>query len=377
MKYALTVISLLALLGNNTSHAENGVTTDTIVLGQSAALTGPAAALGLEMREGANAYFEHINALGGVHGRKIKLISLDDGYEPERTLPNTRQLIEQDKVFALFGYVGTPTSYAVLPMINEANIPFFAPFTGAEGLRTPSNRLIFNIRASYYDETEKQVEWLVSKSKKKIAVFYQDDAYGKAGLAGVERAMLRRNLKVAAYGTVERNTVEVTSALASITKIKPDAVILICAYKSCAAFIRQALKTNPNTLFLNVSFVGSNALAAELGEDANGVIVSQVVPYPWEPGLALTVEYRKQLKQYAPNAKPTFTNMEGYIAAKAFVEGLKKAGPALTREKLITSLESLGKLDIGGIEQSYSASSHNGSSLVKLTVIVGKIFLDM
>jgi ABC-type branched-subunit amino acid transport system substrate-binding protein len=355
----------------NTARAENGVTADSIVLGQSAALSGPAASLGSEMREGADAYFQHINAQGGVHGRKIKLISLDDGYEPARTVPNTQQLIEQDKVFALFGYVGTPTSYAALPIINAAKIPFFAPFTGAEGLRTPNNRLIFNVRASYFDETEQQVKWLVAKGKKKIAVFYQDDAYGKAGLTGVEQAMARRNLKVAAYGTVQRNTVDVAGAVGSITQVEPDAVILISAYKSCAAFIREALKVHPDTLFLNVSFVGSNALAAELGPDANGVIISQVVPYPWEPGMPLVVEYRKVLKQYAPRAKPTFTNMEGYVAAKTLVEGLKNAGPDLTREKLIATLEGMRAMDLGGITQSYSPESHSGSRLVQLTVIVG------
>lgn len=354
------------------AHAENGVTKDTIVLGQSAAFSGPAQRLGDSMREGAQLYFDEVNRNGGVHGRKIKLVSLDDGYEPDRAVPNTKKLIEQEKVFALFGYVGTPTGYAVMPLVAEAKIPFFGAFTGAEGLRTPFNKYIFNVRASYYQETEALVEFLVKQGKKRIAVFYQDDAYGKAGLTGVQLAMERRKLPIAALGTVERNTVEVDGAVKTITKVNPQAVIMISAYKSIGAFVRTMTKAGSRADFLNVSFVGSDALATELADLGHGVYISQVVPYPWDPGFSVAIEFTALAKKNAPNLKPSFNNIEGYICAKVFVEGLRRAGTDLTRDGFISSLESLRDLDVGKFRVSFSPTNHNGSNYVGLTVIIGK-----
>jgi branched-chain amino acid transport system substrate-binding protein len=373
--YVLTVLTLLVLLtATNTFAADTvpGVTSDGILLGQSAALTGPAAKLGEAMREGATTYFETVNRRGGVHGRKITLISLDDGYEPSRALANTRTLIGEKKVFALFGYVGTPTSYAVIPSINEAKIPFFAPFSGAEGLRSPVNRYIFNIRASYFDETESLVDWLVYKHKKKIAVFYQNDAYGQAGLAGVTRAMDKHHLKIAATGTVERNTIDVKDAIKQIDPSNPDAVIMISAYKSCAEFIKQSSLRNRDTQFMNVSFVGSEALASELGDQGNGVIISQVVPYYHDLAYDVTTEFKNALAQQYPKSKASFNNLEGYIAAKAFVDGLERAGRDLTREKLINALESLRNDNLGGFYVSFAPNNHSGSKLVVLTMITGE-----
>lgn len=372
--YYLLGMLLLFLSEIAIAADEAGVTGSTIVIGQSAAFSGPAAKLGESMQEGAMVYFDEVNRQGGVHGRKIELISLDDGYEPDRATSNTRKLIDNDKVFALFGYVGTPTSYAVMPIITEAKIPFFGAFTGAEGLRTPLNRYIFNVRASYFDETEKLVDWLVSQRKqrvKKIAVFYQDDAYGQAGLAGVARAMDKRGLKIAATGTVKRNTVDVADAVKEINEVNPDAVIMISAYKSCAEFIRQAQRAGRETLYLNVSFVGSEALASELGPDGNGVIISQVVPYPADPSFGIAMQFTLALKRYRPDSKPSFNNLEGYIAAKAFVEGLQRAGRDLTREKFIAALESFRDVDLGNFYVSFSPDSHNGSRLVILTLIAG------
>ncbi len=202
--------------------ADPGVTSSSILIGQSAAFTGPASELGTEMRAGAMAYFQAVNAAGGVNGRKIELRSLDDGYEGDRAAANTRKLIDEG-VFLLFGYVGTPTSNASKPIFTAAKVPFVGPFTGAESLRNPLNRYIFNIRASYYDETDKLVGQLVGQTLERIAVFYQNDDYGKAGLTGVERAMLKRNMKIMATGTVERNTVDVATAVKSICKAPPGA----------------------------------------------------------------------------------------------------------------------------------------------------------
>lgn len=361
----------LLLLVTSVGHAQTpGVTDDSILLGQSAAFGGPAAALGKAMRQGAMVYFDRINSEGGVYGRKIKLISLDDGYEPDRAIANTRKLINEDKVFALFGYVGTPTSYAVKPLITEAKIPFFGPFTGAEGLRNPVNRYIFNIRASYFDETEKLVDWMVTDHKTNIAVFYQNDAYGKAGLEGVRRAMERRNLHISATGTVERNTVDVAGAVKSIAPARPDAVIMISAYKSCAAFIKQFDKTGQQPTYMNVSFVGSKPLADELGPEGQGVIISQVVPYPLYPSGA-ALEMRDLLAAHSPGEKPSFNNVEGFLAAKAFVEGLRRAGRNLTRDGFINALETMRHVDLGAFPITFTPTNHSGSNFVELTVIIG------
>lgn len=369
--FALVTTAFAVALHSGVAHGAPGVTGNTILLGESAAFSGPAAKLGAAMREGATAYFNEINRQGGVYGRQIKLVSLDDGYEPDRAVANTRTLIDDNKVFALFGYVGTPTSYAVLPQVNAARIPFFAPFTGAQGLRAPVDRYVFNIRAGYFDETESLVDWLVYKHQTRIAVFYQADAYGQAGLAGVTRAMDKRHLKIVASGTVERNTVDVDNAVRTIASAHPDAVILVSAYKSCAAFIKKLSVTNPNTVFMNVSFVGSEALASELGDDGDGVIISQVVPYYHDLAYGVTTEFKQVLAREYPKSIASFNNLEGYIAAKAFVEGLRRAGQNLTRENFIAALESFHNLDLGGFRLSFSPTDHNGSKLVVLTMITG------
>ena len=359
---------LLAAGLSSTCLAENGVTADTIVLGQSVALTGPAAALGIDMRNGAKVYFDYINAKGGVHGRKIQLITLDDGYEPARTAPNTKKLIEENKVFALFGYVGTPTSAAAMPIFTEAKVPYFGAFTGAELLRQPFNRYVFNVRASYYDETEKIVEQLVSTGSKNIAVFYQDDAYGQAGLKGVELAMTRRNMKISTTGTVERNTTKVEQAVKTISAAQPDAVVMISAYKSCGEFIRQMKNHGSAAQFYNVSFVGSKALADDLGKEGIGVAISQVMPFPWGASIPVVREYQSLMLR-AGNKEFTFTTIEGFIAAKVFVEGLRRAGRDLNRERLITALESMNNVDLGGYYVGFTPSNHNASKFVDLTII--------
>ncbi|MBE0624791.1 MAG: ABC transporter substrate-binding protein [Burkholderiales bacterium] len=368
MKLLAACLFGLAIIAPATSSAETGVSPNAVLLGQSVALTGPAAALGTDMRMGAKVYFDHVNSKGGVYGRKIELLTLDDGYEPARTVPNTKKLIEEEKVFALFGYVGTPTSAAALPIFTQARVPFFGPFTGAELLRDPFNSYIFNVRASYYDETEKIVEQLVSTGAKNIAVFYQNDAYGQAGLKGVERAMARRNLKISATGTVERNTVNVAAATRTIGAAKPDAVVMISAYKSCGEFIRQMKKAGSAAQFYNVSFVGSQALADNLDRDGVGVAISQVMPFPWGASVPVVKEYQ-QLMRKAGQKDFTFTSVEGYVAAKIFVEGLRRTGKDLSREKFITALESMNDVDVGGFFVGFSPKNHNGSKYVDLTII--------
>jgi len=351
------------------SGVENGVYDSFVVLGQSAAFTGPAAALGTEYRRGAVLYFDHVNSGGGVHGRSIFLLSLDDGYEPVRTVENTQKLIEHDQVFSLFGYVGTPTSKAALPLFTDAGVPFFAPFAGAELLREPVNRYVFNVRASYFQETGVLVDYLVERGLTDVAVFYQDDSYGQAGLEGVRRALDRHGLHIGATGTVQRNTTDVAQAVSQIQVAAPDAVIMISAYKSCAEFIRQARKAGLDSLFLNVSFVGSKSLAMDLWLDARGVIVSQVVPFPADESIPVVKEYNALLRAASQQGVVSYGSLEGFIAAKVFVQGLEQAGRDLTRETLIAAFEDLGTLDVGGFNVGWGPQGHPGSHFVDIVVI--------
>jgi len=358
----------LAGLGAALATPAFGQGAGALVLGQSAAITGPAAQLGLQMNHGAKLYFDAINAQGGVNGRPIELRLLDDGYEPERCKANTEQFIAKD-VFALFGYVGTPTSLAALPLVNQAKVPFFGPFTGAQALREPMSRNVFHVRASYYDETALIVRQLTELGLKKIAVFRQDDSYGQAGLDGVQRALAMQGLEPVAIGLVKRNTVDVAAAVAAIVAKRPDAVVQISAYKSCAAFVRAARKAGYGGTFYNVSFVGTQALSDELGSEAAGVMVTQVMPHPFSTTHGLSRDYLAALQRAGGTAKPNYSSMEGYVAARVFVEGLKRAGRNPGREDLIRGLESLDRLDLGGFAIGFNQRSHVASQFVELTML--------
>jgi len=339
-----------------------------IVLGQSAAFSGPAAQLGIQMNRGARLHFDAVNAAGGVNGHQIELRTLDDQYEPDKCKANTEALIKDD-VFALFGYVGTPTSLAALPLVNQNRMPFFGPFTGAEALRDPFSRYVFHVRASYYDETALIVKQLTQLDLKKIAVFRQNDSYGQAGYDGVVRALKTRNLAPVAVGLVERNTVDVAAAVKAIVQAQPDAVVQISAYKSCAAFIREARKAGFGGTFYNVSFVGTQALADELGRNAMGVVVSQVMPYPYNQGTQLAREYTAAVQRAGGDHKPNYSSMEGYVAARLFVEGLRRAGRAPSRDSLIAGLEAVQSLDLGGFFVGYAGNSHVASRFVDLSML--------
>ena len=276
------------------AHAEPGVFDNRIVFGKSAAFDGPAAALGLGMREGILASFNEANATGGVNGRKLELVSYDDGYEPEKAIANTKRLIDENGVFALVGEVGTPTSNAVQPIATEAGVPFIGPFTGAAFLRNPSLGNVINVRGSYDQETEAWIEHLTTDlGVSRIAILYQDDTFGRAGLSGVSKALEKRGMKLVAEGTYERNTTAVKTALLAIRKADPEAVVMVGAYKPCAEFIKLAHRLKLNAVFVNISFVGANALAKELGEDGKGVVVTQVVPFPGDTSLPLVARVPK------------------------------------------------------------------------------------
>ena len=350
---------------------EDGVTADTIVLGQAAVLSGPASALGLGMKAGMNAAFEEINKKGGIHGRKLKLNSVDDGYEPEKAIVATKKLIEEDKVFALVGPVGTPTSAATQPIATAAKVPFVGAFTGAGFLRDAAKfDNVINVRASYDAETEAWVRHLTEDLKiKKIAIFYQDDAFGRAGLSGFKKAMEKRNMAIVAEGTYERNTVAVKTALLNIKRADPEAVVMVGAYKPSAEFIKLARKVDFNPVFVNISFVGASALAKELGEDGKGVIVSQVVPFPWDSSIKVIADYHAAIKAMDDKAEPEFVSLEGYLVGRLVGAALEKAGANPTREGFLKAIKETGKFDFGGLEMTFGPNDNEGLDQVFMTMI--------
>lgn len=363
--------SWLAGLGALTTLGGNALAQGKrrIVLGQSAALSGPAAQLGLQFQAGAKLWLDDYNAHSG--GSLVELRSLDDGYEPERCAANTKTLID-DGVFALFGYIGTPTGLAALPLVKASGIPFIAPFTGAMGLREPLLRNVFHLRASYNDETALIVNQLVNLGLKKIAVFYQNDSYGKAGLDGTVLALNKRGLKPVATATVERNSVDVTRAVTSLLPAAPDAIVQVSAYASCAAFIRAARKAGFAGTFYNVSFVGTQALADALGADGAGVVVSQVVPSPSSLGRPSTRAFQDSIKATGASVQANYSSMEGYLAARLVTDALDRDNARLpTREGLVRALESLGNHSVAGFPVRLSATSHVASEFVELSMLTG------
>jgi ABC-type branched-subunit amino acid transport system substrate-binding protein len=336
-----------------------------IVLGQSAPLSGAAAQLGVQFQAGARLYFARLNGRGGLYGRAVDLRSLDDGYEPDRCIRNTRQLIEEG-ASALFGFIGTPTSLAALPIATTARVPFIAPFTGAQALREPFNRYAFHVRASYFDETARIVNQLTSVSMKNIAVFHQNDSYGQAGLAGVVRALEAQGSRPVVTATVERNSVDVAAAVKTIVSARPEAVVQISAYKSCAAFVREARKAGFAGQFYNVSFVGTAALAQELGADARGVVVSQVMPYPFSATTPIAGEFLAAAA--GSNVDINYSTMEGFVAAKTVVEALRRTGGA-GGEALVASLEGLRDFNLGGFFVDFGPTKRAGSNFVELTIL--------
>ena len=367
---ALGLIALTLALVATAAQAEEGVTGDKIVFGQSAAFEGPASALGLGMRTGLMAAFQEANDAGGVKGRRLELVTYDDGYEPAKAINNTNKLINEDRVFALIGEVGTPTSKAVQPISTKAAVPFIGPFTGAGFLRNAAHGNIVNVRATYDQETEAWIEYLTKDLKiSRIAILYQDDSFGRVGLSGVKKAMKKRGLELIAEGTYKRNTVAVKSALLTIRKAKPQAVVMVGAYKPCAAFIKLARKLKMNAKFVNISFVGSKALAKELGQDGEGVIVSQVVPFPSDTSLPVVAAYHKALKAHNPKAEPGFVSLEGYMVGRLVVQALAKIDGEITRKALLDTIMKIGTFDLGGVTLTYGPGDNQGMDRVYITEI--------
>jgi ABC-type branched-subunit amino acid transport system substrate-binding protein len=324
------------------------------------------------MREAISAYFARINKSGGINGRRLDLVAVDDGYEVDRTVANTRSLIHDQRVFALLSFYGSSSTAAAMEIFSADKVPLVGTISGADSLRTPPNRYMFNVRASYANETEAIVRQLASLGINRIAVLYQNDGFGKSGLEGVTNTLKKNNLAPVAVGTVERNSVDVAAAVQTIAKANPQAVVMVTLYKPTAEFVRQMRKAGQSPQFMTLSPVGADALAKELGEDARGIGISQVMPYPWDATVQVVNEYHGL---FGKNADYSYYGLEGFVMAKVMVEGLRRSGKDLSRERLIAALESLSDFDVGGYRVSFGPNNRAGSRFVDLTVIgaAGKI----
>ncbi len=368
----LLFAALLGIAGKSlAADAPNTAPEPAVVFGQSAALEGPARELGQGMRLGIAAAFGEVNEAGGVYGRRLELISLDDGYEPEAAIRNTRRLISVEKVFALIGPVGTPTSAAAQPITTEAGVPYIGAFTGAEFLRDAAALPnVVNLRASYFQETEEMALRLVADlGLDTVSVFYQDDSYGRAGLAGLRRAAVIHGLEIDVEASYPRNTEAVKLPLLDLRRAGAEAVVVVGAYQPVSTMIRWARKLNYSPHFINISFIGSEALAQALGEDGEGVYVTQVVPFPEDTSLPVVAEYHSALRQADPSAVPGFVSLEGYLAGRLAIEGLRLAGPDPTREAFLNALREEEEIDLSGFPLTFGPDDNQGSDQVYLTMI--------
>ena len=345
---------------------------EDLVIGQVAPLSGVLADTGKDMVLGVKVYFDYVNEHGGVHGKKLRLVVKDDGYKVPETVRLTQQVIDQDNALALIGFAGTGNVGELLKqkILEKADIALVAPYTGGENLRTPFNRNIFHIRASYSDEAEGIVDQLMMLSMKRIAVMYQDDPFGKAGLAGVEAALKKRHLQVAAIGAYPKNTDDVTAAVQAIAKANPQAVVMISVNKSTAAFSKRIREVSTVAQLVNISVVNPKEIVRLIGaKDARGIGIAQVMPFPYSATASVVREYQKAMKKYAPAADLSYTSLEEFIGAKVLVEGLRRAGPNPTRGKVIEALETLKAFDVGDFTLNFSPTNHVGSHFVEITVI--------
>jgi ABC-type branched-subunit amino acid transport system substrate-binding protein len=367
LQTALAILAAALLAGLDSAHADNGLTANSVLIGQSAELTGQS---GLrEGTAGAEAYLSYVNKRGGVHGRSIRLLSYDDARDPKKTIANTLKLINEDKVFALFGYRSTPTVEAVLPVVTESRVPLIAPFSGAQSIREPFNKLVFHLRASYHAETGKIIEQLATVGVRKIAILYQDDPFGRDGLSGFEKHLRDYRIEPVAKAKYDRKDLNVDEAVKAIGSRAPEAVVMACTQKACADFIKKMKKAGLSPQFFTLSNVTSDEFTRSLGNEGRGVVMSQVMPYPWGTGLPLQKEFNQAIAEATPAVPVSYTSFEGFVAAKLLVEGLRRAGPNPTREKFIAALESMRDVDLGGLSVRFSPTQHAGSTFVELTII--------
>jgi ABC-type branched-subunit amino acid transport system substrate-binding protein len=361
-------IALAAVVSGAQGQAP-GVTKDSVLIGQSVPLSGANAELGNDIRNGALAYFKKVNEAGGVHGRKIELVTLDDGNAVPRAEANTVELVEKRNVFALFGYASATLSRPALPTVEKHRVPFLSPFTGADPMRV-YNRHVYNMRAAYADEMEKIVDHFESLGLKRFAIVHYDDVVGRENLTAVDRALKKRNLAVVSVAAwKDRAKPDIEGGVQQIMKGQPDVVILTTLYKATADFVRTSQKVGFHALMASNSFPGASPLAKELGESGKGLVVATVVPPPTKRSLPIVQEYQAAIEKHTGKKEFSFTSLEGYIAAKVTVEAMRRAGQNLTRDGFQKALDAMKGYDAGGYVVNFSPTDHNGSSFAELTVL--------
>lgn len=360
---------VLALAFAGSAQAVDGVEAESILLGMSSPFTGLSGPYGLQMKEGIDAYFAKVNSAGGVFGRKLTLRALDDGYDTEPAVANARQLIEKDKVFALIAFYGSSPSAAVLPVIEAARVPLIGTVSGAGELRKTENHYLFNVRASYADETAAIVRHLTTIGIRRVAVLYQDDGFGRSGLKGVTDALAQHKLEPVATGSVARNSTDLGAAFSKIAGKDAQAVVMVTLYKATAEFIKRLRSAGESPMFVALSPVGTNNLIELLGADkAAGILVAQVIPRPWSDKLPLLREYKQSMASFKPNAAYSYFGLEGYVYAKLLAAALTRCGAHPTREKLVEALHA-GPFDLGGFWVHFKPGSNSGSTYVEMSVI--------
>jgi branched-chain amino acid transport system substrate-binding protein len=371
MRFVKTVAAGIALAATafGAQAQTPGVSASTILIGQSTPLTGANAELGNDIRNGALAYFAKVNEAGGVHGRKIELITLDDGNNIQRSQANTIELVEKRKVFALFGYPSATLSRPALPTVEQHRVPFLSPFTGADPMRV-FHKHVYNMRGSYAEELEKIVDHFEPLGLKRFAIVHYDDVVGKENLTAVERALKKRNLAVVSVASwKDRAKPDIEGGLKEVMKGQPDVVILTTLYKATADFVRAAKKAGFHAQMASNSFPGASPLAKELGAEGAGLIVATVVPPPTKRSQPIVQEYQAAIEKQLGKKELSFTSLESFIAAKVSVEAMRRAGPNMTRESFQKALDGMKGYDAGGYIVNFSPADHNGSSFVELTVL--------
>lgn len=367
----LAGVALALGLALPAAHAtEAGVTDTEVLIGQPSPLTGPLADLAPDILNATKAYFDGVNEKGGVHGRKLRMLVIDDGYVVDNTVKVVKHMLDKEPVFALMNMTGTSNVAAVLPLLEKANppLPLIAPFTGADLMRLPPINHVFNIRASYGDETEKIVQHLTTLGTKRIAVLWSNNGFGKDGLAGVEKALEKRGMKVYANAPIEQNASDTDKAVAALHDSRPEVVVMITAGAPTVSFIKAYNKVRKGMQFYTLSVMGNQATLRALGLDGVGVVVTTVVPFPWDVTHPLAREYRAAM-QKSGFTNLSFLGFESYINAKVLVEGLRLAGKDLTRRKFVDAMANLKRLDMGGFSVGFGKELRQGSRYVGLSIV--------
>lgn len=356
------------LAGTAWAQDSAGVSDSEILIGQSCQLSGPLAALTSEVRQGSALYFDHVNASGGVRGRKIRVVAIDDAYDPRKAAENTKKLIDEDKVLALFQYAGTPPALAALPIAEERGVPFIAPFTGSDGLRQAGSRYVFNIKAGYAAELDATVKQLASVGIARIAAVYLNNPFGTGGLASVEKAAKNHKVELVAQAPLEVDGSKMADAVAAVAKAAPQAIIVISAGKPSVDFVDAYLMAGHRSTFYMLSVISNAQLVKALGERARGIVVSQVVPSPWNQSMPISREFQTLAKAKGIS-EYTFSQMEGFISARFLVEALQRAGAKPTRATLVQAMESMKSVNLGGYPVELSATQHSSGKFVDLLMM--------